>query len=59
MKVFAFLLLILGCNLVNGGKLLAVQKFGAGYPSYHLIELNGDGEHFFVKFNLINLAADL
>lgn len=48
MKVFAFLLLILGCSLVNGGQLLAVQKFGVGYPSFHIIERNGDGESFFL-----------
>lgn len=39
----AVLMLLLGCNYVNAGQLLAVQKFGAGYPSFHSIELNGDG----------------
>lgn len=29
---------------VEGGKLLAVQKFGGGYPSFHVIHHNDDGK---------------
>lgn len=41
--VILILCVILGCTYVNGGQLLAVQSFGAGYPSFHLIKVNDDG----------------
>lgn len=49
-REISILILIFGWNFVNGGKLLAVQKFGAGYPSFHTIALNDDGK-FKIKIN--------
>lgn len=42
------LFLILGCNFVSGGKILGIQKFGAGYPTFHSIILNDDGKKIII-----------
>lgn len=46
-EIILVLMAVLGCNLVNGGSLLAVQSFGSGYPNFHIIKKNDDGKELY------------